>query len=261
MTSGRDDKTGGPAVPPGEGDLLTSEDIFGDMLDDAGRDRSAGALPASRAAGTRKSPIKVKVGEPAQVPKATPLSTPGGGGALPEDVAALLDAFSETGAAAPKPGSETLPPVPRDGAPARPTAPPARPPRGMDSMAEDLLNLQKPRASRTPASPPAPAPARENESLPRPAARTTTKFQAAAPRATHVPEGGGIDLAGLAEEAMTAAAPEAKAVAAPGPADDSYGPYRLLERVAVGGMAEVFRAKRRGVEGFEKVVAVKRILS
>ena len=40
-----------------------------------------------------------------------------------------------------------------------------------------------------------------------------------------------------------------------------YGPYRLVERVAVGGMAEVFRAKRSGVEGFEKTVAVKRILS
>ena len=39
-----------------------------------------------------------------------------------------------------------------------------------------------------------------------------------------------------------------------------YGRYVLLERVAVGGMAEVFRAKRKGVEGFEKVVAVKRIL-
>ena len=39
-----------------------------------------------------------------------------------------------------------------------------------------------------------------------------------------------------------------------------YGRYVLLERVAVGGMAEVFRAKRKGVEGFEKLVAVKRIL-
>jgi hypothetical protein len=39
-----------------------------------------------------------------------------------------------------------------------------------------------------------------------------------------------------------------------------YGRYVLLERVATGGMAEVFRAKRKGVEGFEKVVAVKRIL-
>ncbi|HEY7514567.1 MAG TPA: serine/threonine-protein kinase, partial [Vicinamibacteria bacterium] len=42
--------------------------------------------------------------------------------------------------------------------------------------------------------------------------------------------------------------------------DDNYGPYRLIDRLAVGGMAEVFKAKRSGVEGFEKVVAVKRIL-
>jgi serine/threonine protein kinase len=34
----------------------------------------------------------------------------------------------------------------------------------------------------------------------------------------------------------------------------------LLDRVAIGGMAEVFKAKRTGAEGFEKVVALKRIL-
>ncbi len=34
----------------------------------------------------------------------------------------------------------------------------------------------------------------------------------------------------------------------------------LLERIALGGMAEVFRAKSFGVEGFERLVAVKRIL-
>ncbi len=39
-----------------------------------------------------------------------------------------------------------------------------------------------------------------------------------------------------------------------------FGPYELIDRVAVGGMAEVFKAKRSGVEGFEKVVAIKRIL-
>jgi serine/threonine protein kinase len=43
-------------------------------------------------------------------------------------------------------------------------------------------------------------------------------------------------------------------------ADAAYGQYLLLERIATGGMAEVFRAKRQGVEGFEKIVAVKRIL-
>ncbi len=34
----------------------------------------------------------------------------------------------------------------------------------------------------------------------------------------------------------------------------------LLERISVGGMAEVFKAKSFGVEGFEKILAIKRIL-
>ncbi len=40
----------------------------------------------------------------------------------------------------------------------------------------------------------------------------------------------------------------------------SFGRYRLLERLGLGGMAEVFKAKSYGVEGFEKVVVIKRIL-
>ena len=39
-----------------------------------------------------------------------------------------------------------------------------------------------------------------------------------------------------------------------------FGKYYLLERVNVGGMAEVFKAKTYGVEGFQRLIAVKRIL-
>lgn len=39
-----------------------------------------------------------------------------------------------------------------------------------------------------------------------------------------------------------------------------FGRHLLLERVNVGGMAEVFKAKSFGVAGFERIVAVKRIL-
>ena len=39
-----------------------------------------------------------------------------------------------------------------------------------------------------------------------------------------------------------------------------FGKYQLLERLAQGGMAEVFKAKSHGVEGFEKVLVIKRIL-
>jgi serine/threonine protein kinase len=39
-----------------------------------------------------------------------------------------------------------------------------------------------------------------------------------------------------------------------------FGKYLLLERVNVGGMAEVFKAKTFGVAGFERILAIKRIL-
>src|SRR5262245_37898792 len=74
------------------------------------------------------------------------------------------------------------------------------------------------------------------------------------------------DLAAVAESAIEAATPASTTAAeeptAPPTAtpETGYGPYQLLSRIATGGMAEVFKAKRSGVAGFEKVVAVKRIL-
>lgn len=40
----------------------------------------------------------------------------------------------------------------------------------------------------------------------------------------------------------------------------AFGQYQLLDRIAVGGMAEVFLARRFGAEGFEKRLVIKRIL-
>src|SRR5882724_3958207 len=42
--------------------------------------------------------------------------------------------------------------------------------------------------------------------------------------------------------------------------DQPFGDYTLVNRIAQGGMAELFLAKRRGAEGFEKTLAIKRIL-
>jgi eukaryotic-like serine/threonine-protein kinase len=42
--------------------------------------------------------------------------------------------------------------------------------------------------------------------------------------------------------------------------DQTLRRYDLLERIAVGGMAEIFRAKAHGAHGFEKTLAIKRIL-
>lgn len=39
-----------------------------------------------------------------------------------------------------------------------------------------------------------------------------------------------------------------------------FGEYKILKKIATGGMAEVFLAKRVGLKGFEKLLAIKRIL-
>jgi serine/threonine protein kinase len=44
------------------------------------------------------------------------------------------------------------------------------------------------------------------------------------------------------------------------PFPQQFGRYYLLGKIAMGGMAEIFRAKSVGAEGFEKVVVIKRIL-
>src|SRR2546427_13139604 len=88
--------------------LLTSEDIFGDMLDEA----PAKDAPKPAAKGTpserRTGPIKVQVSEPGDAARAGPAKTPLARSPLvgppaeelPDDVAALLDAFSAPGEAA-----------------------------------------------------------------------------------------------------------------------------------------------------------------
>jgi serine/threonine protein kinase len=359
MTTRRNDKrTDAPPKdqdPSARPDLLTSDDLFGDMID-----RSAAPLrPPVRpvAAPARTGPIKVQVSEPGAPRKGSPLASITEGERLPEDVAALLDAFSEpaesalreqesaeepaTTEVAPEPSPEPAPepslveelseeeelteepeaiapessdalldrmfgtsatpepvapdpPEPEPFEPGRPEPDPLMAVTPADEDEDLLLGIEAPPSANEPdpesvrdlrnlgRSLPAtqPVPPDEVEAV-KPASRTATKFTAAAPRKAAPVAGPGLDLAALAEDAFASAdepdpisaAPKrsqtspagkteaAGTTAAEASAGTHYGPYRLLERVAVGGMAEVFRAKRSGVEGFEKVVAVKRILS
>ena len=48
--------------------------------------------------------------------------------------------------------------------------------------------------------------------------------------------------------------------AMPGPVPKSVGKYQVLERLATGGMAELYKARVTGQHGFEKLVAIKKIL-
>jgi hypothetical protein len=261
MSSGKGKDNPAVTAPPGEGDgLLTSEDLFGEMLDAGARAKAPSARPAAPPPdAARKGPIKVKVSEP-RVPDRGPFQTgaPAGAEALPEDVAALLDAFSEPGEAATRAASDVLESLVDEPAPAEPE------PDGdslLDAMMapddslgllHDLERLGKP-----------------PEQQAAPASRLGTRFKAAEAKLAGG-DSGALDLGALAESAFAAAdfgRPPARtpstapALAAAAPsAQETYGPYHLLEKIAVGGMAELFRAKRTGVEGFEKVLAVKRIL-
>ncbi|HSL18134.1 MAG TPA: TonB family protein, partial [Methylomirabilota bacterium] len=49
-------------------------------------------------------------------------------------------------------------------------------------------------------------------------------------------------------------------VAPPVPSGTTFGQYVLEEHIATGGMAQVYKARMLGLEGFQKTVAVKRIL-
>ena len=66
-----------------------------------------------------------------------------------------------------------------------------------------------------------------------------------------------------AEDRKTASSKEAKPVEKPVPQDNpnEVGDYVLLGLIARGGMAEIYKAKKKGVKGFEKVIAIKKILS
>src|ERR1017187_4862332 len=46
----------------------------------------------------------------------------------------------------------------------------------------------------------------------------------------------------------------------PASSPGAFGRYQLLEKIGAGGMAEVFKARMKGEQGFEKIVAIKRIV-
>jgi TonB family protein len=99
---------------------------------------------------------------------------------------------------------------------------------------------------------PAPAPpAARPEPVPEPKPAPAPVVAKPAPRpATPVPA--------APAPVPTVAAPAARAKVGGG--TGSFGRYQLLEKIAAGGMAEVYKARMRGEEGFEKIVAIKRIL-
>jgi serine/threonine protein kinase len=220
-----------PPDPAGRDDdaeepLVTANDLFGDLVD--------GPLPADAGrSGSRRPPIRVQVDDPA----------------TPAPFAALAE--EET------PEPLDAPPVPED----TPTRT-----HGDEEVEDAFVRLSGFVAE--PAFRPAP-PFQDDEEarLPPAAVRTGARLSITDPRLVPGP---GLDLASVAESAIEEKSREVEAEPPPAAPpttarepswrDDRFGPYVLVDRVAIGGMAEVFKAKRAGVEGFEKTVALKRIL-
>jgi TonB family protein len=208
---------------------LTSSDIFSDVLDelsaDSSREAPEAAAPPPPAAPTPAPPLP-ELPVPAVAPPAAP--APRAAAAESAMDKRLRDTLSglmpsrPAAAARPEAQSDKTPP------PVAP-APPAAPPRpklssdtDVDRMISDTLSgLSRPKPRPAAGATPPPAP-------PPPAPPPRKREEPAA------------------------------AVASSGP--DRFGQYEILERIATGGMAELYKAKRTGVEGFQKIVAIKKIL-
>ncbi len=219
--------TARPSSLPSRNDgHLTSNEIFGELLEDQNRAASSGA----------KRPM-----------------------AKQQDDLDKLLADTLAGVAAP------AAPAPAPQAPQAPASPVAAKPKSdLDKRLSDTLSgleprqRQKTQAGTTPL--PAPAPAPQAAPSPatgalRPAGSTTDpKYTTAR---LPVPEQ--LDKVAASQPVFPQAAPAVHEEEEPSDGI-RFGQYVLLEKIATGGMAEVWKARMKGVEGFQKIVAIKKIL-
>jgi TonB family protein len=229
-------------LSPG-GDVLTSNQIFGDLLED---DRT---VPTS---GVRKT--MAKQSDDLDKMLADTLA-----GVMPQKKtqsgAIPTPTPAPTGT---KPPAPTPPPVVPPSTPQAPKARTASENVALDKMLEDTLSGLD-RTTRAPrpapqAPPVAPSPA----AAPKPAAAAPA---AAKPSFTTEKIAAIVDKMPVSSPVLATGPPAPVHVEEEEPKDGvKFGQYVLLEKIAVGGMAEVWKARMRGVEGFQKIVAIKKIL-
>jgi TonB family protein len=250
--------TGGASSPVLDGDFtvrmavvpvaaegqMTSNQIFGELLDDDRAPANAARKPMNPKDDVDKMLADTLAGMMPQRKKEAPVTAPTPAAPAP---------------AQPPPGA------PAPAAKPRPSSP------TLDKRFQDTLSGLEKNARRstsggtiptptfsTPATPveappPAPRPqaAPPQQAAARPAAVPFETVRVAIPAIDRVP---------ISQPVFPAAVPP------PHPDDDEpadgtrFGQYVLLEKIATGGMAEVWKARMRGVEGFQKIVAIKKIL-
>jgi TonB family protein len=284
-----------PARRAEQGGAADIEAMLSKTLSDLGaRPRPAGATPAAGAARPAAA-VQPAVSAPAAAaprpPAATPpkievaaaftapaLPAPPASPTPPERVAAA--AAQPAAAASPASSSPTAPASPMPAAVAASPAPPATSAAPASSTAPAV-----PVTAAPPVAGPAPAPPAAAEStgvrrrMTGAMALSEIEEMAKAGRKVEPSSRPGLAAPAPAPPSRPAAPPTPPVSVLPGgdsplatqriqmvpreasePAGETFGQYTLLERIAVGGMAEVWKARMRGVEGFQKTVAIKKIL-
>jgi len=145
-------------------------------------------------------------------------------------------------------------PKKREAAPTVAAPKPQKSSADIDKMLSDTLSgLEKRKATTPPATAPRPAAA------PAPDPAKTERFDTAKMQA-YVPNRTEPDRVPVSQPVLAPVEPQ-RVFEDDEPADGiKFGQYVLVEKIATGGMAEVWKARMRGVEGFQKIVAIKKIL-
>lgn len=260
-----------PPAPPAEAapaEEVTSEDLFGDVIQDVleAPKEPEGEAPSPVAAAP---PAEAK---PAPAPEPAPPPEPAPAPALP---------------AAPKAMEKPAPPppVPEKQAPPAPeptvrmTVPPAAAKearkgpaidldKALGSTLQGIAGLEDSTVRRLKAKSESELSKKLEETLsgvklgaPRLVEPPPAPAPAPPPPAAQAPE------APEAKPAEAPPPPEAQAPKAPPELEKTptkegvpFGNYLLIDKIAVGGMAELFKARQNGLEGFKRIVAIKRIL-
>ncbi|HKB70892.1 MAG TPA: TonB family protein [Thermoanaerobaculia bacterium] len=216
---------------------LTSSDIFADVLEDL-QPEEAAPPPRSSAA----TIPDLAIPSPAPAPPRASAPAPNVDQRLEDTLSGILSPKKSAPAAPPARPAPMEPPKPASAAPAPRPAPPA--------------------PVRPAGPPPLPKPAEPS----RPAPRASTDLEVEN-MISQTLSGMAISKPKPAAPAKPAAAappppaPAAAAKKAPAPSDkDRFGQFQLMEKIATGGMAEVWKARMSGVDGFQKIVAIKKIL-